>query len=79
MEMQKKLSYLQAVINDMKNDNDELKRELESLKNYEVDKSDKVRLIVEDKEDKEESSSDDDDIKKVVSEAINDSILKMEN
>tara|TARA_Y100001970_G_C13918106_1_gene692014 strand:- start:73 stop:816 length:744 start_codon:yes stop_codon:yes gene_type:complete len=78
MEMQKKLSYLQSVINDMKNANDELKRELESLKNYEVDKSNKVRLIVEDKEDQEESS-DDDDIKKVVSEAINDSILKMEN
>jgi len=79
MEMQKKVSYLQSVINDMKKDNDELKKELESLKNYEVDKSNKVRLIVEDKEDNEEEISDDDDIKKVVSEAINDSILKMEN
>ncbi len=78
MEMQKKLSYLQTVINDLKTYNDELKKELESLKNYEVDKSNKVRLIVEDKV-QEEEISDDDDIKKVVSEAINDSILNMEN
>ena len=81
MEMQKKLSYLQTVINDLKTYNDELKRELESLKNVEVDKPNKVRLIVEDKIDEEhkEESSDDDDIKKVVAEAINDSILNMEN
>ena len=79
MEMQKKLSYLQSIINDVKKENDELKKELESLKNYEVDKPNKVRLIVQDKEVQEEEISDDDDIKKVVSEAINDSILKMEN
>ena len=48
MEMQKKLSYLQTLINDMKNENNELKKELENFKNHEVNK---VRLIVEDKED----------------------------
>ena len=82
VEIQKKISYLQTLINDLKNDNDELKKELESLKNVEVDKPNKVRLIVEDKnyeESKEEEYSDDDDIKKVVAEAINDTILNMEN
>ena len=81
MEIQKKLSYLQSVINDIKDENIELKKELESLKNYEVEKVNNVQLHVKDKEnfESEEELSDHDEIKKVVSEAINDTILKMEN
>lgn len=80
-ELQQKINYLQSIVNEVMNANDLLKSELEFLKNTGVEK---VRLIVQDKEDKDdsefESSSEiDDDIKKVVSDAINGSILKMDN
>jgi hypothetical protein len=80
-ELHQKINYLQSIITEVINDNNLLKSELEFLKNNDTEK---VRLIVQDKEDKDDSNSEssseiDDDIKKVVSDAINGSILKMDN